>query len=210
MTWPAARARCQAMPPGWATDAPAGRAGERTGTDCAGLPVRSNAGRRAERGAKREGPGVRGRWFLAAGAVTGRAVSCTIGIWSPVRAKPRRPWLAARSVRDPNPAATEYGAGLFLNTAAAGDRAGLVLADPAGPGDRASLLLGDPAAAGDGAGFVLADPAAAGHRAGVLFVRAAAAGDSGDLLLNPAAAGDRASLLLADPAAAEHRAPHPG
>ena len=51
-------------------------------------------------GAGREGPGVRGRWFLAAGAVTGRAVSCTIGIWSPVRAKPRRPWLAARPVRD--------------------------------------------------------------------------------------------------------------
>ena len=28
-------------------------------------------------------------------------------------------------------AATKYGAGLFLNTAAAGDRAGIVLADPA-------------------------------------------------------------------------------
>ena len=54
----------------------------------------------AERGARREGPGVRGRCFLAAGAVTGRAVSCTIGIWSPVQAKPRRPWLAARPVRD--------------------------------------------------------------------------------------------------------------
>jgi hypothetical protein len=80
MTSPAARARCPAMPPGWTTDASASRAGERTGIDCAGLPVWSSAGRRAQRGAGREGPGVRGRWFLAAGAVTGRAVSCTIGI----------------------------------------------------------------------------------------------------------------------------------
>ena len=62
------------------TGAPAGSAGERTATDCAGLPVRSSAGRRAARGAGREGPGARGRWFLAAGAVTGRAVSCTIEI----------------------------------------------------------------------------------------------------------------------------------
>jgi hypothetical protein len=34
-------------------------------------------------------------------------------------------------------AATEYGAGLFLNPAAAGDRAGLVLADPAAAEHRA-------------------------------------------------------------------------
>jgi hypothetical protein len=66
------------------------------------------------------------------------------------------------------PAAAGYGARLFLDTAAAGDRAGLVLADPAGPGDRgdrAGFVLADPAAAGDGAGFVLGDPAAAEHRA---------------------------------------------
>ena len=44
------------------------------------------------------------------------------------------------------PAATEYGAGLFLDPAA-GDRAGLVLGHPAGPGDRAGVVLADPAAA---------------------------------------------------------------
>jgi hypothetical protein len=115
-------------------------------------------------------------------AVTGRAVRCTIGIWNPVRAKPRRPGSPPGPFGIRYPAATEYGAGLFLNPAA-GDRAGLVLPDPA----------------------------AAGHRPGVLLVRAAAAaGDGGDLLLDPAAAGDRAGLVLADPAAAEHRAPRPG
>ena len=102
MTSPAARARCPAMPPGWTGGPSAGRAGERTGIDRAGLPVRNSAGRRAVRGrgAEREGPGARGRWFFAAGAVTGQAFSRTIGIWSPVPAKPRRPGLAARPVQD--------------------------------------------------------------------------------------------------------------
>ena len=128
-------------------------------------------------------------------AVTGRAVRCTIGIW--IRCGRSR--VGQGSPPGPfgirYPAATEYGAGLFLSPAA---------------GDRAGLVLADPAAAGDGAGLVLPDPAAAGHRPGVLLVRAAAAGDGGDLLLDPAAAGDRAGLVLADPAAAEHRAPRPG
>ncbi|MGH3292479.1 MAG: hypothetical protein ACRDP7_11785 [Trebonia sp.] len=43
MTSPAAR-EMPRMPPGWATDASASTAGERTGINCAGLPVRSSAG----------------------------------------------------------------------------------------------------------------------------------------------------------------------
>jgi len=100
VTSPAAHARCPAVPPGWAAAPAAGRAEERAGIDDAGLPVRSGPGRRAKQGAGREGPRVRGRWFFAAGAVTGRAISRSIGIWTPVRAKPRRPGLAARPVRD--------------------------------------------------------------------------------------------------------------
>jgi hypothetical protein len=48
-----ARGPCEmpGMPPGSATVVSASAAGERTGIDCAGLPVRSSAGTRAERGA---------------------------------------------------------------------------------------------------------------------------------------------------------------
>jgi len=69
MTSPAARARCPAMPPGWKAGPSASRAGERTGIDCARLPVPNSAGRRAvrARGAEREGPGVRGRCFFPPG-----------------------------------------------------------------------------------------------------------------------------------------------
>jgi hypothetical protein len=56
MISPAARARCPAMPPGWTTGASASRAGERTGIDCAGLPVRSSAGRRTEGARGGKGP----------------------------------------------------------------------------------------------------------------------------------------------------------
>ena len=96
-----ARGPCEmpGMPPGSATVVSAGAAGERTGIDCAGLPVRSSAGRRAERGAGGKGPVCQDGGF-GRRAVTGRAVRCTIGIWNPVRAKPRRPGLAARPVRD--------------------------------------------------------------------------------------------------------------
>jgi hypothetical protein len=61
MTSPAARARCPAMPPGWTAGPSAGTAGERTGIDCAGLPLRDSAGKGQCGGAEREGPGVRGR-----------------------------------------------------------------------------------------------------------------------------------------------------
>jgi hypothetical protein len=60
-------------------DRRAGRQGRRTHRNrlcwAASAEQRREAG-----GAGREGPGVRGRWFLAAGAVTGRAVGCTIEI----------------------------------------------------------------------------------------------------------------------------------
>ena len=75
---------------------------QETATSCsrAARPEQRRAAGERGRGAEREGPGVRGRYFLAAGAVTGRAVSRTIEIWSPVRAKPCRPGLAARPVQD--------------------------------------------------------------------------------------------------------------
>jgi hypothetical protein len=55
MTSPAARAcKMPGIPPGSATVASASEAGERTGIDCAGLPVRSSAGKGgAGRGAGR-------------------------------------------------------------------------------------------------------------------------------------------------------------
>jgi hypothetical protein len=67
MTSPAARARCPAMPPGWTAGLSAGRAGERTGIDCAGLPSGTAPGGGQRGGAEREGPGARGRWFFSPG-----------------------------------------------------------------------------------------------------------------------------------------------
>ena len=59
------------MPPGRTTSAPASRAAERAGPDCAGLPVRSSAGRRAQ--------GAEGRARCARAVVSGRRGSDRTG-----------------------------------------------------------------------------------------------------------------------------------
>ena len=109
------------MRPGSATVVSAGAAGERTGIDCAGLPVPSSAGRRAERGAGREGPGVPGRWFWPPGSDrTGRQAhyrDMESGAGEAASARGRRPARSGSGI--PPPPSTAQGCSSIPPTALA-------------------------------------------------------------------------------------------